>query len=323
MLGSEIDSKKVQKSVWIGVFLGVFLLCLCRPPLFAVESDFRVLVSGETESEVAPHGKGNVYAPSVVVEGELWRMWYGGQGKDGHDRIHYAESRDAGKTWKKRGVVLENGSANHVNDPSVVKVGGGWFMFYTVAERGTEDAIALAVSRDGMQWEKKGVVLAPGPKGTWDSRLVGRPSVLYENSEFRMWYDGQPTKEDRAAAKLSGARAVGLATSRDGVHWMRHGMSPVLQRVGAVDVAKVGNRYVLLYEDHSGIGAARSSDGVVWRDKGLVTGLSGAEADRYGRVTPHLVRAGNNWEILFGAASRKSWDGNSIAINNVSMDFPQ
>ena len=49
-------------------------------------------------------------------------MWYGGQGRDGHDRIHLAESDD-GVNWVRRGVVLDNGEANHVNDPSVVKVG--------------------------------------------------------------------------------------------------------------------------------------------------------------------------------------------------------
>jgi sucrose-6-phosphate hydrolase SacC (GH32 family) len=246
-------------------------------------------------------------------------MWYGGQGKDRHDRIHYAESRDAGQKWQKRGVVLENGSANHVNDPSVLRVEAKWFMFYTVAERGTEDAIALAVSADGLQWEKRGVVFAPGAKGTWDSRLVGRPSVLHENGQFRMWYDGQPTNEDRAAVRLEGARAVGLATSPDGVRWTRHSANPVLQRgIGAVDVTRVADGYVLLYEGHAGTGAATSRDGLAWQDRGLVKRLSGTDADRFGQVTPHLVSAKNGWQVFVGAASRKTWDGNSVAASSLA-----
>lgn len=294
-----------------GLFVSVFIQsCLgAGEP----ESTMRVLLRGEAATELAPHGRGNVYAPSVVVDGPLWRMWYGGQGKDGHDRIHYAESPDAGRSWRRRGVVVENDSANHVNDPSVLRVDGKWFMFYTVAEHGTEDAIALAVSSDGLNWQKRGVVLAPGPKGTWDSRLVGRPSVLHENGRFRMWYDGQPTKEDRPAARLEGARAVGLATSPDGVRWTRHSGNPVLQRgIGAVDVVRSADGYVLLYEGHAGTGAATSRDGVVWKDRGLAIRLSGTEADRYGQVTPHLVHTGHDWQVFLGAASRKSWDGNSV-----------
>src|SRR3954463_14802950 len=168
----------------------LFALSPAIEPLFAAETDvtLRVLFRGEAITELAPHGKGNVYAPSVVIEGDLWRMWYGGQGRDGHDRIHYAESHDAGRSWSKRGVAIENGAANHVNDPSVLHVGAQWFMFYTVAERGTEDAIALAVSSDASKWVQRGVVFPRGAKGAWDSRLVGRPSVLHEKGEFRMWY---------------------------------------------------------------------------------------------------------------------------------------
>ena len=89
------------------------------------DSDVRpeLLLGGELATEVAPHGEGNVYAPDVHVDGNRYRMWYGGQGRDGHDRIHLAESED-GTKWVRRGVVLEDGTANHVNDPSVVRVGG-------------------------------------------------------------------------------------------------------------------------------------------------------------------------------------------------------
>ncbi|MDB6031367.1 MAG: hypothetical protein JWM16_1705 [Verrucomicrobiales bacterium] len=307
---------------WILSWLSFVLL---YQSLTAADLDpsFRILFRGEAITELAPHGTGNIYAPSVVLEGDLWRMWYGGQGKDGHDRIHYAESRNSGRSWTKCGLALENGSANHVNDPSVLRVDGKWFMFYTVAEQGTEDAIALATSSDGLKWEKKGVVLQPGPKGSWDSRLLGRPSVLHENGQFRMWYDGQPTKEDRPAAKLEGARAVGLATSPDGVHWQRHSANPVFQQgAGAVDVARVEKGYLLLYEGHTGVGAAVSGDGVVWKVRGLVTHLSGSDSDRYGQVTPHLVHAGNAWQIFFGAANRKTWDGNIMAVISLSAVPP-
>ncbi len=276
--------------------------------------DFRFLLRGEAATELAPHRRGNIYAPSILTGKNLWRMWYGGQGQDGHDRIHYAESTDAGRSWIKRGVVVENGTANHVNDPSVLRVGQEWLMFYTVAEQGTEDAIALATSSDGLVWKKEGVVLPAGSKGAWDSRLVGRPTVLHENGEFRLWYDGQPRPEDRASAQLNGPRGVGSATSKDGRNWTRHPANPVLRRgAGAVDVARMNEGYLLLYEGHQGTGVALSRDGVSWKDRGLLFGLSGTETDRFGQVTPHLVAWEHGWEVYLGAASRTTWDGNSIA----------
>ena len=80
-----------------------------------------------------------------------------------------------------------------------------------------------------------------------------------------------------------------------------------------MDVTRVADGYVLLYEGHTGTGAATSRDGIAWKDRGLVVRLSGLDADRFGQVTPHLVPEANGWQVFVGAASRKTWDGNSIA----------
>ena len=105
---------------------------------------------GAADSELAPHGGGNIYAPEVHRVGARLLLWYGGQGSDGHDRIHLAESND-GKAWTKRGVVLDCGKANHVNDPSVVRVDDVWWMFYTVAETAEDDEIARKKVSD--EWD--------------------------------------------------------------------------------------------------------------------------------------------------------------------------
>jgi hypothetical protein len=259
---------------------------------------------GEQETELAPHGGGNVYAPSVVIEDGVWRMWYGGQGRDGHDRIHYAESRDEGRTWTKLGVVLGNGTANHVNDPSVVHVGHTWFMLYTVAEQATDDAIALATSPDGRTWQKCGVVLGPGAPGTWDARIVGRPSVLHEDGVFKMWFDG---------TTRAGNRDVGLASSADGFKWTCHGGNPVFRNAGAVDVTHTANGYTLLFESPAGTRVATSREGLNWEASGLIATDSPIGLDRFGQVTPHAVRVGETWRVFVGAAGRQTWDGNAVA----------
>ena len=123
-------------------------------------------------SERAPHKRGNIYAPELVVEKTRSLLYYGAQGLDGHDRIHLAVSTD-GTVWKRHGVVLEDPAANHVNDPSVVVAQGVYHLYYTLAREGVSDVIALATSQDGLQWQKQGVVLNPGHPGAWDSLLVG------------------------------------------------------------------------------------------------------------------------------------------------------
>lgn len=289
----------------------------------STSNSFVTLLRGELQSELAPHGLGNVYAPEVHRDGGRWLMWYGGQGKDGHDRIHLAESRD-GTNWLKRGVVLDRGTANHVNDPSVVRVGGAWWMFYTVAERAELDEIAAAVSPDGVIWQKRGVVLARGATNEWDSWKVGRPSVLHENGRFRMWFDGQPTKEAAATNRLAEVvkregRAVGYAESRDGLNWQRWPEPVFREGAGAVAVARDRARLVMVIESGRGTRWAESASGLNWQARGLLMPLSGGLGDRFGQVTPFLFLQEGRAALYFGAASRKTWDGNAIASATVVL----
>ncbi len=280
----------------------------------------RPLIRGIGATEAAPHGEGNVYAPDVLVEGGLHRMWYGGQGRDGHDRIHLAESGD-GVNWDRKGVVLDNGDANHVNDPSVVKVGGTFFMCYTRAGAGVVDEIALATSKDGIAWEPKGTILKPGRDGEWDHLLVGRASVLYENGLFKMWYDGRKDLPPGAPAEgvpksPTSSRSVGYATSKDGLRWTKHPRNPVLGGdAGGVDVVRHGAGYVMVCESHEGTKAATSDDGLRWKDRGLWVPRSGGEIDRHGHVTPMLLvgKKDRPWTLYFDASRAASWDDNSIA----------
>ena len=300
-----------SRSAW-PVFLALVAVSAAPPDGPPIER----LLSGERETEVAPHGRGNVYAPDVLIEGGRHRMWYGGQGRDGHDRIHLAESDD-GSHWLRRGVAIDVGRANHVNDPSVVLVGGTYYLYYTLANDGVVDQVALATSRDGRKWEERGVVLKPGEAGAWDSLLVGRPSVLHDGETFRMWFDGRrdlPPGSPSAGVPKSptSRRAVGLATSKDGLTWTRHPGNPVFgQDAGGVDVERGGDGYLMVYESHEGTRAATGPDGVAWRDLGLIVARSGGPLDAAGQVTPALA-AGSPW-IYLGAASAPSWDHNAIA----------
>lgn len=267
-------------------------------------------------STEAPHGKGNLYAPAIVKHRGEFQMFFGGQGRDGHDRIQLATSPDGAK-WTHQGVAFEVKDANHVNDPSVVIVEGRLFMFYTLAMSGISDAIALATSEDGRTWVDHGVVLGPSKVPAWDSLLVGRPAVIHEQGEFRMWYDGRkdlplgapdPTAPQAADSK----RFVGYATSKDGKVWQRR-EEPVLgNNAGAVDVQRVGKQLVMVIEAREGTRWASSADGLLWQERGLLLKKEG-EREAFGHVTPFLFERNGGWELYYGAAAATTWDHNAIA----------
>jgi predicted GH43/DUF377 family glycosyl hydrolase len=305
----------------------------------------RVMLRGSGVHESAPHGRGNVYAPCVMRDGATWRLWYGGQGEDGHDRIGLAESED-GVHWSRRGVVLDDPAANHINDPEVFKVGDRYHMLYTRAAKEIIDEIHWAESEDGVRWEPRGVALAAGPAGSWDGLSVGRPTVARAaDGRYLMWYDGR--KDFAAGSPVSGVpladdshRYVGVAISEDGARWNRFRAEPVFGNdAGGIDVKRVGERYVMLYESGAGVMHAVSVDGIRWEQRGLCLAKSDGKADRFGHVTPALwfdpaaAFAGANaldgegatlktsgWgKIFFGAAAAASWDNNAIASAAVDL----
>jgi len=281
-------------------------------------------IKSSGQHERAPHGRGNIYAPTVLIEDQLWKIWYGAQGKDGHDRICYAESTD-GIVWKKQGVVLEDPTANHLNDPCVIKVDNAYWMYYTRAKRDILDEVHLAISSDGKNWKPQGTVLAPGNAGAWDSLSVGRPCVLKDEATYKMWYDGRkdfplgtPLKNVPLAAESR--RSVGYATSIDGRTWQRSSDAPVFQEdAGGIDVFKANGDYWMLFESQEGTRFTRSLDGVTWQTGRPLIGKSFLDLDRFGHVTPHHVSdpSGKSW-LFFGAASATTWDHNSI----IAVEFP-
>lgn len=301
----------------------IALLLSCTTIAAAAE----IVLAPAGETEAAPHGRGNVYAPEIMLEGGVFRMWYGAQGRDGHDRICLAESAD-GATWERKGVVLDRGEANHVNDPSVVKVGDTFFMYYTRAGLDIRDEIALATSPDGVAWTPRGTVLAPGRGGAWDSLLVGRPSVLVEQGRFRMWYDGRkdlPPGAPAAGVPTSPAstRSVGYAESADGLVWTRPRDEPVFGHdAGGVHVVRTHTGLAMVWESPAGTHLAKSSDGLAWQDAGLLEGLSGNPHDRFGHVTPFVLvdPSGGAVTLFAGGARAASWNENTIVRMPLSRE---
>ncbi len=113
---------------------------------------------------------------------------------------------------------------------------GRYYMWYTgVPENESTARIYLATSGDGVTWTRQPQydpvsgaeipVLDLGAPGTFDSRQLGKPSVVYDDAatpKFKMWYT--------AEGDLAGS--IGYATSDDGVVWTKW-VQPVVTLDGA------------------------------------------------------------------------------------------
>ncbi|MFC6088554.1 beta-xylosidase [Saccharothrix lopnurensis] len=140
------------------------------------------------------------YAPSLVVEGGRHRMWWCSQlgvaQPDGDD-VLYAEATSADGPFAApdgspaRPVFSGSGSgfdAMHTCDPSVIKVGSVYYLYYTAAERDNVDngsAVGVAVSSDGLTWTRWG----SGPIITPSGEVI-RDNVYGAGQVSALWLDG-------------------------------------------------------------------------------------------------------------------------------------
>jgi len=164
----------------------------------------------------------------VIKDGPIYKLWYEGLDDENTARIGYATSPD-GINWdiNNSNPVFSPGyndawDNEDVGNPCVVKEGSTYKMWYWGDNILTGiDQIGLAVSNDGINWQRAGSepVIAPDQDIWWqDGEGIGTPHVLRVNSGYVMAYH---------AADQSGNIRIGLATSSDGLDWKKEN-EPIL-----------------------------------------------------------------------------------------------
>lgn len=157
----------------------------------------------------------------------------------------------------------------NVYDPSVLRNGDTYMMWYTGSDGSGSTAIGLATSPDGITWTKHPGNPVLTSSQTWDAARVANPDVIFDGATYHMWYTG---------VNASGISRIGHATSADGVAWTKDVDNPVLtvgaggtwegEDVNTPSVVRVGSAYHMWYTGYDGsysrIGHALSSDGTVW-----------------------------------------------------------
>jgi len=139
--------------------------------------------------------------PCVLVENNLWRMWYlsglgwadlGGRASASYD-VRYAESDD-GVHWRptgRRAIGLDFPGEFAVARPCVLREPQGYVMWYCVRLRDRPYRLGVARSADGLAWERElpDPGLNPSPDG-WDSEMIAYPHVFYHGEDQYMLYCG-------------------------------------------------------------------------------------------------------------------------------------
>jgi hypothetical protein len=150
------------------------------------------------------------YAPTVMKEGEVFKMWWLGRAEKPvpvldrqEDNVFYAESKN-GINWSKPISVLQPSHNDlgvygyHVGNPSVIKVKSTYHMYFSSGNGSKTtlgvpipgNAIGYTSSNDGIAWNGVKVIKEPfDPKNQCCGGYgAGEPSVIFLDDSFYMAY---------------------------------------------------------------------------------------------------------------------------------------
>ena len=227
-------------------------------------------------------------------------------------------------TWTKgtSNPVLDLGASGSWDDvsvilPSVILETGTFKMWYH-GDDGSATRIGYATSSDGVTWSKSSSnpVLGLGAAGSWDDEAILEPTVLFDGSNYHMWYQGFD----------GNTRRIGYATSSDGIAWNKSTSNPVLGlgSAGSWDSAELRQTFVILEEGlfrmwYTGsdgsiqqFGYATSTDGINWTkytgNPTMGRGAAGTWDDVW-IASQRVIMNGSLYEMLYSA-----FDGSNVRI---------
>jgi len=258
----------------------------------------------------------DVLNPSVARRGGMFFNFY--SGFDGRAwRTGLATSPD-GVSWSKRGMVLEPNAGGwegaYIAANGAVLERHGEFWYWYQAGEHDHPSIGLARSRDGVHWRKEPrPVLDHGPYMSWDESAVGDPYALEIDGWLYLYYLGEDVARQQR---------LGLARSRDGVHWQKLRGNPLFELPqitpevhmdergqGEPAAWRQGNWYWMLFtgrdrDERRRLALARSLDGVHW---GRLETIEGQAAwNRAVVCDPTVLATSDGVRLWFGGGDRPS-----------------
>jgi predicted GH43/DUF377 family glycosyl hydrolase len=231
----------------------------------------------------------SIYDPCVILDGNIYRMWYTRKIGGDLEKIGYMTSPD-GISWTliDTAVIAPSTDATRfdskkVGQPSVIKDGDTYKMWYW-GDGPNIGNIGYATSTDGKTWTKfdgsktdKSVYDRTGD-GAGALALVF-PHVIKDGDTYKMWYGSASFTTEIIY------NGIFYATSSDGINWTKvagslaNGAVLVKGDAGNFDekavmypaIVKVNGKYHMLYTGYYSniaseycVGYASSDDGINW-----------------------------------------------------------
>ncbi|MBN1954803.1 MAG: hypothetical protein JW900_07110 [Anaerolineae bacterium] len=249
---------------------------------------------------------------AVLYDGSSYMMWYSGQDATDQWQIGLATSTD-GLTWTKHAAnpVLTVGlpgawDNTEVSFATLLYDGQTYSTWYSGYD-GTYRQIGYAWSNDGLVWTRHPTpVLSYGADDAWDNNLVGNASVLFDGTQYHMWYGGWQSPV--------GHWRIGHATSPDGLAWTKDPANPVFDlgpadswdddHVKSPSVLYDGQTFQLWYGGWDDVDYGADSNGRI----GWATSGDGTNWTR-GPANPVFDPAGGVWDPQWAADPEVILDG--------------
>lgn len=185
-----------------------FLACVASASGFA---QFTVTTTQYPQTAFYRNGGGYDYVPAVMFDGKYRMWWCGSRTNYPGDYIFYAEADNINGPWTSPGTGVANSflpvlapsrtpgkfDSDHVCDPTVVRAGGTYFMYYggngASSPAVASTAIGVATSADGINWTRLNngdpILMSHDtryPLGANRPYGTGQPSVVVMNNWYYM-----------------------------------------------------------------------------------------------------------------------------------------
>ncbi len=181
--------------------------------------------------------------PKVLYDEGIYHMWFGNLVNGGGSYVGYAYSYD-GKSWirKVSYPVLTPGSNDkwdygRAGVGPVIKKDGEFVMYYNGwGDQNGLWQVGMAVSNDGINWEKYPNPILSGDLNGDDARINAN-CIMKLGNQYFMYYTYGPSNGVNYK--------IGLAFSGDGINWEKYQNNPILDASLNWEGAGIGNASVI------------------------------------------------------------------------------
>lgn len=229
--------------------------------------------------------------------------------------------------------LKKNWEGRWVYHPQVLKKDNMFYLFYSGKTGYTmRHYIGVAVSKNLYEWQRlsENPIFSPSTnKNDWDSDLVAHSFIVKVNKEYYMFYDGSP--------RSSWKEGIGVAKSKDLLHWERINENPVLKagnfwwdkkHVSRCCVIRIADDYYMFYAGHDGIteriGIAKGKDLVTWdkfvKEPILHLGKKGEWDERH-ISDPRVLKFGKLYLLFYTGYNKDAKGAIGLAFSNDLLRF--